>query len=213
MAACIKENGPKNETGGPDPIPPKILSRDTLTTGGLWGINIGQNSADIYTNLQAMRVDRSLGGMGIVNNVYSSLEGLENTLPLYTSVFLDEAKGTSTGVQIGFADDKVKTIFNNNGVQFSQWPQGNSADARVTVGDPVTAVYQKLVKIKAQGTYANKFERISIFFKDMAKAYDPQMSASPQWYFVSAISEKRHQQLTLNFTAGKLVSIYSVVYE
>lgn len=213
FAACKKENAAKGEFGGPDPIPPRLISTDTLSSGAFWGIAIGENSADIYTKIQAMRIERNIGGMGIVNNVYTDIEALESKIPLYTSIFLDEAKGTGTGIQIGFADDKVKTIFTNDGVQLNYWPLINSADAAVAVGTPINKLYQKLVNIKKQAAYAKKFERISIFSKDVNKAYDPQMSASPQWYFASVITDTRYNRVILNFTAGKLVSIYSTVYE
>ncbi|RWY48569.1 hypothetical protein [Mucilaginibacter gilvus] len=212
VAGCKKENS-INETTGPDPIPPKLISSDTLTTGGQWGIAIGQTSAEIYAKVQAMRGERGITYMGVVNNVYSNLESLENKIPLYSSVYLDETKGTSTGIQLNFADDKVKSIYTNDGVQLNMWPIGNGASATIAVGDPVDAVYQKLVNIKNKGTYANKFERMSIFFKDVNKAYDPQMSASPQWYFVSTISDKRYNFVQLIFTAGKLTAIYSTVYD
>ncbi|MBD1363340.1 hypothetical protein IDJ77_05900 [Mucilaginibacter sp. ZT4R22] len=212
VTACKKENSIK-ETTGPDPIPPKLISSDTLTTGGQWGIAMGQTSAEIYAKVQAMRSERGITHMGIVNNVYTNLESLENKIPLYSSVYLDETKGTSTGIQLNFADDKVNTIFTNDGVQLNSWPAGNDASAKVSVGNPVDAVYQKLVNIKNQGTYAHKFERMSIFFKDVAKAYDPQMSASPQWYFGTIPSNKRYNFVQYIFTAGKLSAIYSTVYE
>jgi hypothetical protein len=212
VTACKKENSIK-ETGGPDPIPPKLISSDTLTTGGQWGIAIGQTSAEIYSKVQAMRSERGITHMVIVNNVYTTLESLENKIPLYSSVYLDETRGTGTGIQLNFADDKVNTIFTNDGVKLNMWPIGNSASATVAVGDSVDAVYQKLVNIKNQGTYANKFERMSIFFKDVAKAYDPQMSASPQWYFGTIPSNKRYNFVQYIFTAGKLSAIYSTVYE
>jgi hypothetical protein len=212
VTACKKENSLK-ETGGPDPIPPKLISSDTLTTGGQWGIAIGQTSAEIYAKVQAMRGERGITYMGIVNNVYTDLESLENKIPLYSSVYLDETKGTGTGIQLNFADDKVKSIYTNDGVQLNMWPIGNGASATVAVGDPVDAIYQKLVNIKNKGTYANKFERMSIFFKDVTKAYDPQMSASPQWYFATTVSDKRYKFVQYIFTAGKLSAIYSSVYE
>jgi hypothetical protein len=213
FAACKKENAARTGEIIIEPVLPKLISSDTLTAGGQLGINIGQTSAEIYSKIQAMRVEKNISAMGIVNNVYTDLAQLENKIPLYTSVYLDETKGTGTGIQINFESDKVKSIFTNDGVQLNSWPGFTDTENTVAVGNDIGAVYQKLVNIKKQGAYTKKFERLSVFFKDVNKAYDPQMSASPQWYFVSKVTDKRYNWVALNFTAGKLSSIYFTLYE
>ena len=191
----------------------KLISRDTLTSGQLFGLTIGQTSADLYAKLQQVQVAEKIGGLTIVNNIYTSIDSLKTRLPLYTGIFMDEANGTSTGVQLSFENNKVKTIFLNNGTALTRWPVNFAQNTTIAVGDPVDDIYQKLVNIKKNPASAKKLERLSIFFKDNNKPYDPQMSASPQWYFVSTISAKRYVYVTLNFTAGKLVSIYTAEFE
>jgi hypothetical protein len=191
----------------------KLISRDTLKTGQLWGITIGQSSADIYAKIKEIQADKHIDYLGVVSNVFTSLESINGKIPLYQSVFLDESRGTSTGIQISFAEDKVKAIFINDGTSLGKWPLNAAANATIAINDPVADVYQKLVNIKNISAYANKFERISIFSKYVSKAYDPGMSASPQWYFSTSISDKRHIHVDLNFSNGKLVSIYSSVFE
>ena len=72
---------------------------------------------------------------------------------------------------------------------------------------------KKLVNIKKSDVTSKKLERLSIFLKNNNKPFDPQMSASPQWYFIATISAKRYNHVSLNFTDGKLVSIYTTVFE
>jgi hypothetical protein len=188
------------------------ISSDTLTSGQLFGLTIGQTSVALYAKLQQIQAAEKIGSLCIVNNVYSSIDSLKTRLPLYTGIFMDEEKGTSTGVQLSFENNKVKTIFLNNGTMLTRWPFSFAQNA-ISIGDPVDDIYQKLVQIKKNPESAKKLERLSIFFKDNNKPFDPQMSASPQWYFISTISAKRYNHVSLNFTAGKLVSIYTTVFE
>lgn len=212
LTACIKEKD-NNETTGPDPLPEKILSRDTIKTGQLWGFAIGQSSADAYANAQDIKNERKIGYMGVVGNVFTSLPPLENKIQLYSSIYLDEAVGTGTGIQITFANDKVKSIYTNNGEQLNKWPLLNGNSASVAVGDNVTDIYAKLVNIKNMSAYANKFERISIIQKDFTKAYDPQMANSRLWYVNGNVDDKQYYRLELNFTAGTLTSVYYTLLE
>lgn len=191
----------------------KLIASDTLTSGQLLGLTIGQTSAELYAKIQQVQATEKIGGLSIVNNIYTSIDSLKTRLPLYTGLLMDEAAGTSTGVQLSFENNKVKTIFLNNGTALTRWPIGFAQNTTIAVGDPVNDIYQKLVNIKKNSAFAKKLERLSIFFKDNNKPYDPQMSVSPQWYFVSTQSTKRYIYVTLNFTAGKLVSIYTAEFE
>lgn len=207
LTSCTKDEVVAD--GGPDPIPPKIISRDTLTTGQLWGLTIGQSAADVYAKIQAIRIEKEVGYLGVVGNFYNSLENLDGKIPLYTGVLLDEQVGTSTGIQIYFANGKVQSIFNNSGVKMNKWPTNVVSAVSVAVGDKTDEVYSKLVSIKKMSAYAGKFERISLFSKDPAKDYDPLMSNSRLWYLNGHIADKRYYNTDLNFSNGKLVSIYT----
>lgn len=191
----------------------KQISSDTITNGQLFGLAIGQTSVELYAKLQQIQVAEKIGGLSIVNNIYITIDSLKTRLPLYTGLLMDEEKGTSTGVQLSFENNKVKRIYLNSGEMLTRWPLGFTQNTTIAVGDPVDDIYQKLVNIKKNSAFAKKLERLSIFFKDNKKPFDPQMSASPQWYFVSTISAKRYNHVSLNFTAGKLVSIYTTVFE
>lgn len=189
------------------------ISSDTLTSGQLFGLTIGQTSVELYAKLQQIQVAEKIGGLSIVNNIYTTIDSLKTRLPLYTGLLMDEEKGTSTGVQLSFENNKVKSIYLNSGEMLTRWPLGFTQNTTIAIGDPVDDIYQKLVNIKKNPTFAKKLERFSIPFKDNNKPFDPQMHASPQWYFISTISAKRYNHVSLNFTAGKLVSIYTAVFE
>lgn len=211
FSSCIKDEivtGPIVE-----PVPPKVLSCDTIITGQLWGFAIGQSSASVYAKAQEVKLERKIAYMSVVGNVFTSLESLENKIPLYLSIYLDQTVGTSTGIQIYFANNTVKSIWTNDGKQMNKWPANTSANSSIIKGDQVSEVYTKLANIKTIGAYANKFERISMFEKDIAKPYDDQMTNSRLWYINGDMDDKSYYHLELNFTAGKLVSIYSTLYE
>jgi len=189
------------------------ISADTITNGQLYGLTIGQTSLEVYTKIQQVQAAEKMGNLNIVNNVFTNIDSLKTRLPLYTGIFMDEEKGTPNGVQLGFENNKVKTIFLNDGTMLAHWPSGFSTKAVINVGDPVDGIYQKLASIKKDDVASKKLQRLSVFFKDNNKPFDPQMSASPQWYFIATLSAKRYNHVSLNFAAGKLVSIYTTVFE
>jgi hypothetical protein len=211
FSACIKDESITAPIV--DPIPPKVLSRDTITTGQLWGFAIGQSSSSVYAKAQEVKVERKIAYMSVVGNVFTSLESLENKIPLYLSIYLDQTVGTSTGIQIYFTNNTVKSIWTNDGAKMNKWPSNTVDASTVAVGDQIGDIYSKLVNIKKLSAYANKFERISVFEKEITKPYDDQMTNSRLWYINGDVDDKSYYQLELNFTAGKLVSIYSTLFE
>ena len=196
-----------------EPPPEKIITSDTLTTGQWWGLNIGDTITGIYKAIQNIRTEKRVNYLAIVGNVFTKLEDLENTIPLYTSIFFDETNGTNSGIQIYFANNKVDAIWTNGGTELSKWPYNTHRAATIAKNDPIETIYSTLSNIKHIAAFANKFERISLFAKDINKAYDPQMSKSPEWYFGATVDDKRYYVAHLNFSSGLLTSIYSTLYE
>jgi hypothetical protein len=209
ISACKKENSALTS----DLQQVKILTTDSIQTGQYWGLTIGDSHATIYAKVQAMKGEKSIAYIGVVGNVFTQLTDIEHTLPLYRSIFLDETKGTGTGIQISFVDNKVKAIYTNDGLKLNKWPQSNSENASVANNDLITDVYKKLVNIKASGEYTKKFERISLFEKDINKPYDDKMNLSGKWYFVSEVTPKRYYLVNLTFLSGKLSSLKWTLFE
>lgn len=211
LTACKKEE--ETATVIIEPPTEVVMSADTLASGQMWGLAIGQSASGIYSKIQEIGSEKHITYLGVVGNVFTDLGTVENAIPLYASVLLDEAKGTSTGIQISIAKNKVASIWTNGGIQLNKWPVQHNKNSSITKGDPVESVYQKLVNIKKIKSFKKKFERISIFNKDVNKPYDAHMSVSPQWYFRSAVDDDSYYLIFLNFSEGKLISIYSTLYK
>lgn len=190
-----------------------IISLDTIQTGEFWGLPVGKNAPEIYASLQTIATQKNITHLGVVGNAFTELSSIEKSIPLYTSIFLDEAKGTASGIQISISEDKVSAIFTNAGTKLSKWPVNFPTNSSVIQGDEVESVYQKLVNIRNIKAFEKKFERISITNKNVFKPYDLHLSTSPQWYFRVAEGNERYNLVSLNFQNGKLVSIYSKVTE
>ncbi len=211
--SCQKDN-----LNGPGEIiiePPSVvrISKDSIATGQFWGITIGQISAEIYAKIQSLSAEKGITSLGVVDNRFSRLDSIQNMIPLYSSLFLDERKGTDRGIQFSFNNDKVEQIFVNSGQRLQQWPALSNKNLSVAVGDPVSEVYDKLSAIKNTSNYNSLFESLSIFYKIVSKPYDPTMSKSRQWYFATPVVNKRYYLVHLNFVGGKLQSIKSELWE
>ncbi|TWR26517.1 hypothetical protein FPZ43_15290 [Mucilaginibacter pallidiroseus] len=210
-SACKKENAGNEIIVDPPVI--RIISKDTITTGAFWGLAIGQTATNIYATLQAMQPEKKMSEIGIVGNVFDQLERVENRLPLYKSILLDHAVGSSAGIQIYFTNDKVSSIYTNNGAKLNRWPGNTGNEASITTGEAISGVYAKLYNIRKNPGFTALFERVSMFSKDIVKPYDDLMAQSPEWYFVSPGEGKRYTQVQMKFTAGKLTAIYVTVFE
>ncbi|GAB3933395.1 hypothetical protein [Mucilaginibacter myungsuensis] len=208
LSSCKKDRDINTE-----PLLPKVISKDSIKTGQYWGMAIGDTHAQTYAKLAEMKAAKKIVSIGVVGNVFTTLDSLSTRIPLYRAIYLDETTGTADGVQIGFANDKVVDIYYNNGVRVNAWPSTGAANATVMVGDSSKNLYQKFVNIKQISAYSKKFERISLFYKDINKAYDPYTGNSPQWYVVSPEGTNRYYELLLNFKEGKLAVIHTTLYE
>jgi hypothetical protein len=60
------------------------------------------------------------------------------------------------------------------------------------------------VNINKKSSYANKFERISLFTKELASQYDPIMTQSPQWYFRYTVEPKLYEHVDVKMESGKV---------
>ena len=213
LGSCKKDNAISETLLFETSDPSKIISSDTLTTGQWWGLNIGGNSPDIYSIIQNIQAEKQVNYLGVVGNTFTKIEDLESSIPLYKSIFLDQKEGTNNGIQIYFASSKVNAIWTNSGTQLNEWPSNTGVAATIAKNDTIENIYDKLINIKQIEAYKNMFERVSLFYKDINKAFDPQMSKSPQWHFSSTVNEKRLYVVQLNFLAGALTSIYVTLFE
>jgi len=203
----------KGSSGTGDPNPYRPIQKDTVSTGQMWGLTIGETSSNIYTMLQDIRTEKQISYLGVVGNVFSDLSQIQEKIPLYNSLFMDETAGTPTGIQLGFEASKVKLIYMNNGTPLSKWPSINDFQNGITIGDSISTLYDKLVAIKNVAVYGDKLQRLSLFDKNLTAPFDPGMTGSTQWQVVTTTVNKRWQLLELNFSSGSLASIYYTLYE
>ena len=195
----------------PDPTEPIVEPRfailvesDTINSGSYLGLHVTEKAESIYTNIQSLRVPEKISYVNIVSNISTDITQLRNRIPLYQSVLLDQKVGTDSGVQITIEEGKVKSIYLNSGKKLTQWPEKSDSQSSVRVGDQAIELYQKLVNIHNKGTYSNKFERISLFTKDMSTGFDSVMAQSPQWYFSYSTGQDLWEMVQVHLKDGKV---------
>ncbi len=192
FTGCLKSN---KDFGQPQ----QKITSDTIVNGNYWAFNIGDSHADIYTKAQELREEKKIKTISVVNNVFTNLTAIKDKLPLYHALFLDATTATANGIQLYFENGKVKNIYNNAGQLLSSWPWGAGSGNIIRSEDPVNTIYDKLVEIKKITEYSPYFQRMSMFYKDIATAYDVDMDQSSQWLFTSPVSEKVFLQINFKF--------------
>ena len=194
----------------PDPVtivdPPfaTLIGRDSITSGNYLGIGINKSAEEIYTAIQDFGEKKDITHVNIVSNFSVNLTELEGRIPLYDYILFDESKGTDSGVQVTLVAGKVKSIYLNSGKSLSQWPSNATVESSVGIGDQAADIYQKLIKIRNKGTYANKFERLLLLSKSLSTSYDVLMVRSPQWYFVNRTGADLWEEIKIHFKEGKV---------
>lgn len=208
LSSCLDDDGPVAPTVIVDPPARQLIAGDTIREGSYLGLTVGENAQNSYTAVKALEDLKGVMFLNVVGNFFTDVTELEERLPLYHLLFLNEKEGSSSGVQMAFEDEKVKSIFLNNGKQLNQWPMGFSASSAVETGDSMEELYKKLLKISNDGQHKSKFERMLLLTKYVSKQYDPRMGESPQWYFSYTLEEDKMDEVMLNFKNGVLTSIY-----
>lgn len=188
-------------------LPQQKITSDTLVSGSYWNFNIGDSHADVYQKAQELREEKSIKTISVVNNVFTNLAVIKNKLPLYHALFLDATTTTPNGVQLYFENGKVKSIYNNAGQLLSSWPWTTGSTHIIRPEDEVSTLYDKLVAIKDMAGYSPYFERLSMFYKDVATAYDVDMDLSSKWLFSSPVNEKVFLQVNFKFKNNAVDSI------
>src|SRR5690606_8218705 len=185
----------------------QLISSDTIRSGSYMGFTIGEEADEIYTRVTALQDSEGVTYLNVVGNVFDGLGGLEERMPLYQQILLDQKPGSDSGVQLSLTDGKVSSIFLNNGKELKQWPEKPRLLPAVRIGDAAEALYLKLDKISADPSYKDKFEYISLLTQDWPKAYDPHMADAPQWYFAYTLEDNKMEGLQLRCEKGRLTEI------
>lgn len=204
----------KEETENPIIVEPqqwREIDKDSISSGLVEGFTIGANATEAYQVVQ-QRLQSHTPNVQVVSNIYHKMEDIAGKIGLYNALLFDEEKGTGTGVQLYFEDDRIKSIYTNDGKQLNSWPNNNFSPMRVNVGMEVSRVYPQLLALSSINQYARKFQRISLFSKNTNKDFDPAMARSPQWYFAHSEADGKQKRVHLYFEEGKLLSVVTGIY-
>ena len=205
LNACSKQsdNGPEVIV---EPPYPYAIKMDTITMGGLWNLVTGSSKKQVYDSIQK---EQHIRYLAITGYIPTALTDIQNRFELYTTLLLDENKGTASGIQFYFENDKIKSIYLNDGTRLNRWPL--SGNVAIQTGAAVQGIYDQLTAIQKNPLFSKKFERISLFSKNIQKPFDDRnMEISNRWELSSnSKGPKTIYTATLVFTNDKLDSIYT----
>lgn len=194
------------ETKSSEPVPQltsptaNLIGKDSIATGSYLGLDINEDAQQVYAAIQS----KGIIHLNIVQNIAPAANLLQDRIPLYSYILLDENKGTDSGVQITLKSGIVDAIYLNSGTKLTRWPVLNSVNSSIALGDQAEDLYNKFTTISQLAPYKSKFERIMLLTKDVEKDYDPVMAASPQWYFVNRTGDKNWEVVQIHFQNGKI---------
>lgn len=207
LSGCQQNPAVEPTVESTTPVGGHLVGRDSVSTGRYLGIPIEENPAKTYAAIQALQQTKGVTFVNVVSNFVSDLSQLRERLPLYHYILMDESRGTDSGVQITVENDQIKHLYLNSGAKLTQWPAQSTASSSIRVGDAITSVYPKLVKIQANAAYAPKFERVLLLTKNLSTPFDPAMSQSRQWYFIHQLGDGKMDEVQVNFREGKVSQI------
>ncbi len=204
LSSCKKDNSEDRFKIPPEPPDSKILSKDTIRSGSLWGITIGSNAAQVYAKLTELKADKQLRFLGLYKNELTQLDSLKTRMALYNTI-----EFPNIGLTVYSYGDKIDRI--NRGFDYNRWPVGAGTDNSIAVGDAISLIYQKLVNIKKNIDYEDKFVQIVMPFKKLDTPYDPNMANAVSWYSSTVTqADGKWYNLNLDFDKGKLTSMIAV---
>ncbi len=200
IVGCSSEDNEEFEqTSFPeeDPINYELIGRDTIFEGSHLGININKRPADIYSILQKIKDTLDIT-LTVTSNSYKNIIELEDKIELYKYILIDDSIGSSNGLQLSYENDKLKSIFNNNGDKFSKWPKDYPSTNSLFVGEDISLIYSKLLYFSKDLELPNIFQSVRLRHKNLLKPYDSGMSNSPQWYFAYLPKENSLEVVQIN---------------
>lgn len=206
LCSCSKINTkPEIIVEPPQPIEVRL---DSIQEGEIYNVKIGDAAEKVYADLQffakGVKQKPYLAITGFLND---RIEDLEGRIPLYGSLIFDQRPSAKKGGQIYFEGNTIKSIYSRDGNKLTTWPHGSSS--ALQVGDRITEIYAKLIKINGDKRFRSLFDYIGMFEKNLETGYDPSQEKSDLWQFNFSINKKQLVRLDLVFEEGKLVKVRS----
>src|SRR5690554_901064 len=100
LASCLNNIDPEQTRTGPEPTPILLIASDIVASGSYLGFTIGETAENSYSSATHLKASMPVNHLNMVSNIFSGMDGMKDKLPLYHTVFLDERKGTDSGLQI-----------------------------------------------------------------------------------------------------------------
>lgn len=207
FASCLKNESTDPEIIIEPPMPVEV-KLDSIMTGSLYNVTVGEDAEEVYRGLQGFsNAKGKIEYLGITGTHNATLSDLKDRIPLYNSLLLDRKPSLPQGGQIYFNNNEIVSIYHRDGKKVSSWPW-DAADP-LRVGDPVTVIYDKLIKLQKDPSYARMFDYIGMFEKNMNKPFDAFQNRSTLWQFSIAEDDNNFIRVDLVFENAKLVKIRS----
>ncbi|SDC35426.1 hypothetical protein [Niabella drilacis] len=195
-----------------DPVEGRVLAADTLRSGSLLGMQIGENHEAVYEKIRQIGIEKNIDILWVTNPQFSGIEVLKGKLGYYSDLRLSSQWVPSDYILFQIENDRIKAIYNPEGRQLPKWPAGRQYRYTINVGDPASQVYNKMLELQSMKKYKDYFTAISAFAKLISKPYDSRMSASSEWYLnYRQPDQKNITRNTLLFKEGVLKEIRTLV--
>ena len=185
---------------------------ENITKGSKWTLTIGSSPSDVYSELQALGIEKNFSSVVVVGRKpYPKPEEIQNLIGYYNAVTVESNQGVVDRASIEFTKDTVSLIEAGNAMldSVSMWPQDLPDEQAIQMKDSISKVYQKLLGIFQIPKYSSY--QIVLPDKPLNKSFDPDMANFVQWGF--GFSENlttettRDYSITLFFENNKLVKI------
>jgi len=208
LSACAKEKD--NTEIIVEPPFPYEVTVDSILSGSQYNMNIGDSPEQTYTHLQAYsKAQKHTPYLSMYRSNAKQLAELKDRIPLYWSLFLDSQPSSPSSPRIYFENNKVKAIYFRDGKRISSWPMNGTY--RITEGDALTTIYDKLVKISQDKKYSNLFQYLGLFEKNLDLGFDPYHTETSSWQYNFTVHEKDIHMVSIYFKNNKLHMIKTKV--
>lgn len=174
FAACLKDD---NST--------KV---EQVKKGEKWGIRIGSSPEQVYQQIQRISSEKHFDLLSIVYRKASNDPSLlPENLGAYNHLKLErQEEGVPHMVQayLHFSDDKVSRIQftkNKEWVDLEKWPEDESENLSIQLGEEASTVYEKLQQLYSQENFSSY--NFSLSDKPLDREYDPKMELYTEWAF------------------------------
>lgn len=182
---------------------------EDVTTGSKWGMHIGNNAADVYTQLQTLGQQKQFTEVELVGpSTFDQPADIGERVILYSGISFEEKDNVHPNrVIIRFWNGKVSDILAGGSLPdaATRWPVTAPDDKAILQNEPLDHFYEKLQAIAASGALEGYALRLGA--KLLPQFYDPNMAAFERWH-VAFTNGAGNSAVDLYFKVGRLHRIH-----